>query len=231
MDVAPSGTRSVLVIVVVVVVVVVSTEDVVESVGSDEDSSVDDGTTVEESGIVGVVISVVWPTPEPAVPWAVVDVVSWKRARIIGVSFSGLGVVWGLLVVSLGVLISVAGIGLDISGGGWLVVTPVSSVELTSWGAVVVIDGVMAASRVSLSVVSLIVTGANCVVVDIAWLVSTFSTPFSNDSTRPGAIVLCSVFVLGVVDGVVVVVFTEGSVVSEGTVVTSDRLVLVSVTS
>lgn len=224
MDVPPSGTRSVLVIVVVVVVVVVSTEDeTVESVGSDEeaeDSNVDDG-MVEESWIMGVVISVVWPTPELAVPWAVVDVVSWKRARIIGVSFSGFGVVWETLVVSLGVLISVAGIGLDISGG-WLVVTPVSSVELTSWGAVVVIDGVVA-SRVSLSVVSLIVTGANCVVVDIAWLVSTFSTPFtvSIDST-PGAIVVCSVFVSRVVDGVVVIIFTKESVVSGATVVISD---------
>lgn len=230
MDVPPSGTRSVLVIsvivvvvvmVVVVVVVVVSTEDeVVESEGSDEeleDWKVDDG-TVEESWIVGVVISVVWPTPEPAVPWAVVDVVSWKRARIIGVSFSRFGVVWGTLVASL-VLISVAGIGLDISGGDWLVVTPVSSVELTSWGAVVVIGGVVA-SRVSLSAVAL-VTGANCVVVDIVWLVSTFSTPFTIDST-PGAVVVCSVFVSRDVDGVVVIVFTEGSVVSGATVVTSD---------
>lgn len=222
MDVPPSATRSVLVIVVVVmvvvvtvivVIVVVSTEDeTVESVGRDEeagDSNVDDG-TVEESWVVGVVISVVWPTPEPAVPWAVVDVVSWKRARIIGVSFSGLGVVWGTLVVSL--LISVAGIGLGISGGGWLVVTPVSSVELTSWA--VVIGGVVA-SRVSLSVVSLTVTGANCVVVDIAWLVSTFSTPFTvSIESTPGAIVVCSVFVSRDVDGVVVIVFTEGSVVT-----------------
>lgn len=225
MDVPPSGTRSVIsvivvvVMVVVVVVVVVSTEDeVVESEGSDEelkDSKVDDG-TVEESWIVGVVISVVWPTPEPAVPWAVVDVVSWKRARIIGVSFSRFGVVWGTLVASLA-LISVAGIGLDISGGDWLVVTPVSSVELTSWGAVVVIGGVVA-SRVSLSA---LVTGANCVVVDIVWLVSTFSTPFTIDST-PGAVVVCSVFVSRDVDGVVVIVFTEGSVVSGATVVTSD---------
>lgn len=128
-----------------VVAVVVSTENEVvvarEDSGDDEvKDSVNSGGVVEESGIVGVEISVVWPILEPAVLWAVVDVVSWKRATTVGVSFSRVGVVWGIF--SLGGLVVVS-----VDGGDWLIAT--LSVKLTSNGAVVVIDSVVA-SRVSL---------------------------------------------------------------------------------
>lgn len=146
---------------VVIVAVVVSAGDEVvlrreESGGETvEDSGVDDGGVVEESGMV-VPISVVWPIPEPAVPWAVADVESWKRATTVGVSFSRLGVVWGRFAVSLGglVVVSMADIVVDVRGD-WLVVTPVSSMEPTSSGAVVENGGVVA-SRISLPEVSVV---------------------------------------------------------------------------
>lgn len=142
-----------------IVVVVVSTEDEVvvmrgtsgyDEVGNSED--VDEA--IEVSGIVGIVISVVWPIPEPAVAWAVADVVSWKRATIVGDLFSRFGVVWGTFSLGALVVVSMTGIVVDVSEN-WLVVTPVSSIELTSCCAVVVIDDAVG-WRVSLSALSVI---------------------------------------------------------------------------
>lgn len=104
-----------VVVSVVVVGVVVSTENEVVVMREDSgDNEVGEG-VVEESGIVGVAISVVWPILEPAVLWAVVDVVSWKRATTVGISFSRVGVVWGIFSLSVLVVVSVEGIGLDVS--------------------------------------------------------------------------------------------------------------------
>lgn len=181
-DVSPSGTRPVVVDVVVasvvVVAVVVSTEDeaVVTGVelGVDEvEDSVDEDAMVEDSGNMDVLVSVVWPIPEPAVLWAVADDVSWKRATTVGVTFSRFGVVWGELVVSLGVLVVLSMVDdsvVDVSED-WLVENPVSSVILTSSGAMVVIDNVVASS-VSIPVVS-VLKGVNCVVDSVAGLVAT----------------------------------------------------------
>ena len=137
------------------VVAVVSTENEVVVAGEVGDSVRSEG-VVEKSGIVGVEISVVWPILEPAVLWAVVDVVSWKRATTVGVSFSRAGVVWGIFSLGVLVVVPVDGIGLDVSRD-WLIAT--LSMKLTSDGAVVVIDSVVA-SGVSLSAIS-VVKGTN----------------------------------------------------------------------
>lgn len=86
--------------------------------------SVNSEGVVEKSGIVGIEISVVWPILEPAVLWAVVDVVSWKRATTVGVSFSRVRVVWGTFSLGVLVVVSVDGIGLDVSRD-WLIATQI----------------------------------------------------------------------------------------------------------